>query len=95
MLLAFLLLLPILLVCIPIRWIADEGHTLCIWTNITGRNCYGCGMTRAVVSAMHLKLADAWHYNRSVVVVMPILAFLWTKWVVDLARKLFFTRNKK
>jgi hypothetical protein len=48
-------------------------------------------MTRAVFSAMYLRFADAWEYNRLVVVVLPLLAVAWAyrvwRLILQLRRK--------
>jgi hypothetical protein len=36
-------------------------------------------MTRAVLSAIHLRFGDAFMYNKLVVIVLPLLTFIWAK----------------
>jgi hypothetical protein len=72
---------------IPKEWLFDESHTLCLFHNLTGRDCWGCGMTRAMASVAYLDFEAAWDYNRAVVVVAPLLVWLWGKWVWQLAKK--------
>jgi len=72
----FLLLAPLLLILIPTSW-WESRRTLCPIKNLTGRNCPGCGMTRATSSALHGDFKQALRYNRLVVIVLPILAYQW------------------
>lgn len=74
--LGFLLALPLLLILIPTAWL-ERRRSLCIIKNLTGRNCPGCGMTRAISSASHGQFRQAWRYNRLVVIVLPILGYEW------------------
>lgn len=74
--LGFLLALPLLLILIPTAWL-ERRRSLCIIKNLTGRNCPGCGMTRAISSASHGQFGQAWRYNRLVVIVLPILGYEW------------------
>ena len=78
-------LLPLLIYLVPERWIM-QGHTLCLVHNLLGVECWGCGMTRALYSVAHLDFAAAWAYHRGVVVVAPVLAWLWVKWIYRLTK---------
>lgn len=71
-----LLLVPLLLVLIPTSWL-EGRRTLCPIKALTGRNCPGCGMTRATSSALHGNFKQALRYNRLVVIMLPILAYQW------------------
>ena len=53
--------------------------SICLFKNITGSDCYGCGMTRAILSALHFRLDNAFHYNKLFVIVLPLLVYIWTK----------------
>lgn len=77
---------PLLVYVVPREWLFDEGHTVCLWHNLTGNECWGCGMTRALASVCYLDFAAAWEYHKGVVIVAPLMAWLWVKWVVRLVR---------
>lgn len=77
---------PLCVYVIPREWLFDESHTLCLFHNLTGRDCWGCGMTRALVEVAYLNFADAWNFNRAVVIVAPLLIYLWTKWIFRLVK---------
>jgi len=73
-----LLLLPVVLYFVPIDRL-NNLHSICIFKNIFGRECYGCGITRAVLSAIQFNFENAYHYSKFVVFVFPLLVYLWTK----------------
>lgn len=76
--LACLLAIPIALYCIPAGWIM-HGHPVCLFRNLFGTECYGCGMTRAVFSLLRLDFGAAWEYNRLIVIVAPLLTYIYIK----------------
>ena len=53
--------------------------TICLYKNITGNNCYGCGMTRAIFLALKGQIIPAVLLNWRVSIVLPILIILWYK----------------
>lgn len=73
---------PVVLFMIPLDWL-NKQHTICLVKNIFGVNCFGCGITRAVISGVQLDLIKAIEYNKMVVIVLPMLIYVW------------FTRLKK
>jgi len=50
--------------------------TVCLFRNLFGIECLGCGMTRALWSALHGDWTQALAYNRLVVVALPGMAAL-------------------
>lgn len=83
---ALLLLLPLLLIFIPTAWL-ERRRSLCIIKNLTGKNCPGCGMTRAISSASHGEFKQALRYNKLVVVVLPLLAYTWLRALTSAYRR--------
>ncbi len=73
---AFLMVLPLLFIFVPTAWF-EHRRSLCIIKNLTGHNCPGCGMTRAISSASHGQFRQAFRYNKLVVIVLPLLAYTW------------------
>ena len=53
--------------------------------NITGKDCFNCGMTRAFLSIIHGQFEQAINYNWKVIFVFPytifIYAFSWYKYI--------------
>jgi len=77
-----ILLIPVVLYFIPIEWLESQ-HTICLYKNLTGHDCYGCGMTRAIISAIHFQFTNAYHFNKLFVIVLPLLVYIWGKMLVD------------
>ncbi|HEX7737712.1 MAG TPA: DUF2752 domain-containing protein [Ktedonobacteraceae bacterium] len=73
---AGLLLLPLLFWLIPTSSV-EHGPTLCLYTLITGKHCIGCGMLRALSCLIHGNLTRSWDYNHLVIIVAPLLAYVW------------------
>ena len=57
----------------------DYGKPICISVNLFHRECYACGMTRAVQHLIHLDFKGAATYNKVSFIVLPLLiyAILW------------------
>ncbi|MCF8329768.1 MAG: DUF2752 domain-containing protein [Crocinitomicaceae bacterium] len=53
------------------------------------QECYGCGITRAIQHAIHFDFIRAWHFNKLVALVLPILLFLW----INEIKKHCFSKN--
>ncbi|MDR1005867.1 MAG: DUF2752 domain-containing protein [Bacteroidales bacterium] len=78
--------IPFVLWFIPFDWLTT-GHTLCLFKNIFGVECWGCGITRAVVCCLHFDFSVAWAYNKFIIVVYPLLLYIWIKTLVKYYRK--------
>ena len=75
-----LLAIPIVLWVLPVSFF-DHGQSLCLSVLLLNKTCYGCGITRAVQHWMHGDFNVGYQYNPLVVIVMPILIYLWTKMI--------------
>ena len=71
-------LIPIIFYSIPLQWL-ENSDSIFIFKNFVGKECYGCGITRACLEIMHLNFTKAWYYNKLVVIVFPLLVLLWFK----------------
>jgi len=81
-----ILVLPILLYLVPLDWL-NKQHTICLFKNIFGIDCYGCGITRAILSGLHFNFEDAINYNNMVVIVLPLLIYIWIRTTMSLYNK--------
>jgi hypothetical protein len=70
--------LPYLLYLIPLDWL-NKQHTICLIKNIFGVECFGCGITRAIVSGVQLDFIRAIEYNKMVIIVLPLFIYEWFK----------------
>ncbi len=82
--------IPFLLLFLPIDFF-DSGNSICPSQLILNKECPGCGITRSVQHAIHFDFKTSWNYNKLVVIVLPVLVFIWIK----TARKLFIELFKK
>lgn len=65
----------------PLLWIVSlawgprlqQLPTVCLWKRLTGFNCYGCGMGRALIAALRGEFATAFHLHRLVFVALVCL----------------------
>lgn len=60
----------------------------CIFHQLTGLNCPGCGLQRAIHALMHGHVAEAVHYNA----ILPVLAFVAAAYGVAYALRNAFPR---
>lgn len=70
---------------------AGEGLTLCPFKLLTGRDCPGCGMGRAVVHAMRGQWGASWSFHP---LGLPVLA-LWTGWLLLEGGRAFSSRRDR
>ena len=82
-----LIIFPILLYLIPLNWLNGQ-HSICLIKNIFGIECFGCGITRAIISAVQLDFKSAYNYNHLVVIVLPIFIYVWTKIVLQTIKQI-------
>ena len=72
------IILPIILFFIPLEWL-NKKHSICLIKNIFGVECYGCGITRAIISGVQLDFIKAIEYNKMVIIVLPLFIYEWFK----------------
>jgi hypothetical protein len=77
-LLSAYIVLPIILFFIPLEWL-NKQHSICLIKNIFGIECYGCGITRAIISGVQLDFNKAIEYNKLVIIVLPLFIYEWFK----------------
>ncbi len=80
--LILLILIPIMLLILPANFF-DNGKSVCLSVMLLNIECYGCGITRAIMHLIHFDLEEALYYNTLSFVVLPLLIYAWQ----DLLRK--------
>lgn len=61
----------------------QPGHyPLCPFRALTGYYCPGCGTLRAIHALAHGHLASALAFNALTVCTLPLLGYLWARWLV-------------
>ena len=71
-----LLLIPFVLLALPADFF-NSGQSVCLSVVIFNKNCYGCGMTRAIQHLLHFQFTEAMAFNKLSVLVFPTLSLLW------------------
>ena len=76
--LCVLFILPLLLSFISLNNLEGK-RSLCLFKNLFGFECYGCGITKAIIACIQLDFIRAFEYNKLIVIVMPLIIYLWIK----------------
>ena len=76
-----LLLTPIILWILPSDFFDDSNVIVCPSRLFFNIECFGCGMTRAVMHLHHLEPDDAIYFNKGVFLIYPGLIFVWFSWL--------------
>ncbi len=45
----------------------------CVFKTVTGYDCPGCGTQRALHALLHGNIVEAWHFNRALIVSIPLI----------------------
>jgi hypothetical protein len=70
---------PIVLLILPATYF-DHGKSMCLSVLLFDLECYGCGMTRAMMHLIHFDFAEAYYFNPLSFAAFPLLAFVWAQW---------------
>ena len=73
-----MIIIPLVLLGLPATYF-DTGESLCLSKRLLDMECYGCGITRAIMHLIHLDFEQAWSYNKLSFIVFPLLAFLYAQ----------------
>lgn len=68
--------IPIVLFILPATFF-DDGQSLCLSVLFFGKECFGCGMTRAIMHLLHFDIDEAIFYNSLSLAVLPLLFVVW------------------
>lgn len=74
--LILLILIPITLLILPANFF-DNGKSVCLSVMLLDIECYGCGITRAIMHLIHFDLEEALYYNALSFIVLPLLIYVW------------------
>ena len=74
--LILLILIPIMLLILPANFF-DNGKSVCLSVMLLDIECYGCGITRAIMHLIHFDFQDALYYNSLSFIVLPLLIYVW------------------
>ena len=79
-----LILFGLLIFVWSIDYKTQGDFTLCLFKNITGKDCPGCGVLRGVSAVLHLDFKSAYSLNRMNIVIIPLLAYLYIRfWILN------------
>ncbi|WP_147362933.1 DUF2752 domain-containing protein [Capnocytophaga canis] len=70
--------IPIVLMFLPADYF-DRGQSVCLSKTLAGIECWGCGLTRAIMHFIHFEFEEAWMFNKLVVIVVPLLFVVWIR----------------
>jgi len=76
-----LIALPLTLWLLPSTFFDNTGFELCPVKALSGYDCPGCGMTRAVMHMHHLEWREALDFNYGIAFIYPGLVYFWFLWI--------------
>jgi len=85
--LLFLIVIPLIFIILPINFF-DSGDSICLSVVFFNKECYGCGMTRAIQHLIHLDFNGAYQLNKLSFFVLPTLIYLLLKEIKKVSKKL-------
>jgi Protein of unknown function (DUF2752) len=85
--------IPLILLILPSDYF-DNGSSKCLSVMLLDVECYGCGMTRAIMHMIHGEFMEAFYFNMASFIVLPLLVYLWVK-ALGFELTLLKTQNPK
>lgn len=77
-----LILLIVAFYFIPLDYI--ESRSFCIFYNLWGIKCCGCGLTRAFFNLLHLNIGVSLSYNWLILFFFPLMVYVYIKEMLSL-----------
>lgn len=65
----------------------------CLITAVLGDVCWGCGITHAALAFLHFDFAGAWAFNKLSFLVLPLLLWLYFRYLHMILRALVPARQ--
>jgi len=65
----------------------DNAFSFCLFKNITGKNCYGCGLLRGISALLHADFVAIVQLNHLNIITIPMLVYLYLKQAVGIVYK--------
>ena len=76
--LAIFLFVPLLLSAKSLD-VLEQERSFCLFKTFLGHECWGCGLFKATVACLKLDFVRAFHYNKLIVIVFPLIVCYWAK----------------
>lgn len=86
--------LPFFLLFLPANQF-DQGEVFCPSKRFLNVDCPGCGLTRATQHVIHFDFAAAWHFNKLIVIVFPVLVMVYIHVLGKFIGKKYFSFLEK
>ena len=77
---------PFILIVMPIDFF-DKGESICLSKQLAGIECYGCGLTKAIMHFIHFDFKGAWNFNQLSFLIIPMMFPLWLKAIYEIQGK--------
>ena len=74
--------LPLIFILVVELLVKFNDKSICLWKVLTGHECIGCGITRAFHALFHLQFQRAFEFNHGIIIVAPLLLYLWIKLIL-------------
>lgn len=74
--------LPLIFILVVELLVKFNDKSICLWKVLTRHECIGCGITRAFHALFHLQFQRAFEFNHGIIIVAPLLLYLWIKLIL-------------
>ncbi len=91
--LIILVALPLILIILPANFF-DSGQSICLSIIVLDRECYACGMTRAIQHLIHFDFISAYSFNKLSFFVLPLLIYFNVKEIIKTYYKIIIFNKK-
>ena len=80
--LVWLVFLPVIFILVVKFMVTYSTHSICIFKFLTGKDCWGCGMTRAFYELFNFHFQKAYEYNPKIIIVAPLMFIGWLQTII-------------